>query len=227
MRNHKHLLGAVALSAFALTSCGGGGGNTSPGAPAAEGAYSQEAGQYETTIRITEVSLEGFPEDMKRGIDQAKANPITQSQCMPVSISMDSMSMRNLRVTLPENMGSCNVADLSTSGGTMTGSLSCEIRNLPQGDPSAPRAINASLNFTGTYQPNTWNATMTGEATEPGNEARRGSIKVEMSSRRTGDCVQPSYSPPPSSYSPPPAYMPPPATTNTMDMPMSNSAYDK
>jgi hypothetical protein len=208
MANRMHLLCAVALGAVALSSCNGGSGNTAATAAPAAGAYSQQPGNYETTIRITEASLQGFPPEMQQQIDQARQQPMTQTQCIPFGFSMDSMSLRNLRFTLPQNIGGCNVAEVKLEGGSMSGSLSCEIRNLPQGRPDAPRAINASMTYSGTYSADTYNMTIQGEATEPGNDSRRGNVKVEIASRRVGDCPaggsvmappRPTYAPTPPS----------------------------
>jgi len=209
------LMTAAALGAFALTSCSGGGsGNTSATAAPAAGAYSMTPGNYETTIRITELSLQGVPAEMQQNLERMRQQPITQTQCLPIGISMDSMNLRNLRFTFPNDMGGCNIAEMRTEGGTMSGSMSCEVRNLPQGAPDAPRAMNGSLTFNGTYSPNTYNATMEGQATEPGNDSRRGNIKVEMSSRRTGDCpAQPAFSP---TTTPPPTMMPVPSGNETV-----------
>jgi hypothetical protein len=199
MANRIHLLGAVLVGAAALASCNsGGGGETAAMGAAASGAYKQSPGQYETKIEITNASLEGFPEEARQQLDQMRQQPIVQSQCMPLGFSLDSMDLRNMRFTFPENMGGCNLAELSQNGGNAKMVLNCEIRNLPQRDPSMPQAVNVSANFEGTYRENEWSMTGRGDLTVPNDNARKGNIEVRMSSRRTGECqAAPSYSPPP------------------------------
>jgi hypothetical protein len=207
MANRVHLLCTAVLGAAALASCGGGGssGDAAASGAAASGAYKQSPGQYETRIEITNASLEGFPEEARRELDRVRQQPIVQSQCMPLGFSLDSMDLRNMRFTFPDNMGACNLAELSQNGGNAKMVLNCEIRNLPQRDPSMPQAVNVSANFEGTYRENEWNMTGRGDLTVPNDNARKGNIEVRMSSRRTGECqATPSYSPPPPTMTPAP-----------------------
>jgi hypothetical protein len=210
MANRFHLLGAAALGASVLASCGtgsgGGSGDASATGAAASGAYKQTPGQYETRIEVTNASLEGFPAEAQQQLNQLRQQPMVQTQCVPIGFSLDSMDLRNMRFSFPNNMGGCNLAELSQTGGNAKMVLNCEIRNLPQRDASMPQAVNIAANFEGTYSENTWNMTGRGDLTVPNDNARKGNIEVRMSSRRLGDCpAQPAYTPPPPTPMPMPS----------------------
>jgi hypothetical protein len=196
-------LGTAVIAGLALVSCnkaGGGGEAQAFNEAPSSTAYSITPGQYETTIRITNATAQGFPPEMQRNIEQAKQHPQVQRSCIPIGFSLDSFSMKNLRIAFPNNMGGCNLGDLTQEGGNIHGALSCEVHNLPQNRPDSPRNLAISGTMTGTYSANTWNGTAHGEVSEPGGN-RSGTIDVEIGSRRVGDCPA---TPPPMTYAPPP-----------------------
>lgn len=215
-------LGTALLATGALWGCskGGGGGAAQSfnEAPAAT-AYTITPGQYETTVKMTNATVEGFPPEMQQRLQQMQNNPQTQRGCIPIGFSLKSASLRNLRFTLPNNMGGCNIGEVSQEGGTMRGNLSCDIRNLPQGNPNAPRAVSMSANWNGTYSPDSTSTfTMHAEANEPGG-THRGNVDIEISTRRVGDCPAGAN---PFGPTPPRPTMPPP-TMEDMNTMTSNS----
>lgn len=215
-------LGTALVAAGALTSCSKGGGaaaafNEAPSSTA----YVLTPGEYETTVRLTNGTVTGFPPEVQQNLDRAKQNPQTQRGCVPVGFSLDSASLKNLRITLPNDMGGCNIGETTLEGGSYRAALSCDIRNLPQGRGDSPRALTIAANMNGTYSGDTSSGTGHAEVTEPGG-SRSGTVDIEISTRRVGDCQAPrpytpsTYPPAPPTYSPtPPSYGGNSTTTTT------------
>ncbi|MBN8807364.1 MAG: DUF3617 family protein [Sphingomonas sp.] len=186
-RNIALRLGAVLLVTTALLSCSKSGGparsfNEQPAATD----FSITPGEYETTFRVTQASLQGFPKEMQDDLARTKAKPYTQRGCMPIGISLESASIKNLRYAIPK-FGGCNIGDISQDGSSLHGALNCEIANLPQGRPDSPRALSINADWSGGYSANAWTTKFHADFKEPGG-SRRGSADVEMTVRRVGDC---------------------------------------
>jgi hypothetical protein len=184
-RSHVSL-GAALAAVVALGGCGKGGGAN----------VAMEPGEWETTVQVTNVSLENLPPEMRNQMGSMPTNqPQTTRGCMIATA--DVVRIENLRFTIPEpsmHGAGCTLAELVMEGGQLRGRLSCN--GLP-GPPSGGTAqtMNLSGELNGTYTPNSAQATAHGEV-HFGD--RSGSGDMRITSRRIGAC------PPPQVYTPPP-----------------------
>jgi len=196
MINRKILLGGVGVAALiGLGACnnnGGSGSNTAANFSDAvpTNAFSLQPGQYETTVRVSNVSLQGFTPQQQSMATQVQNQPQVHSTCIPVGISAEMIRYQNVRFTIPAQAGSggCNLGDITLEGGNLHGAMNCQISNLRAA--GAPSAVTINAHFSGTYQANTMNMTGHGDFNLAGqNKSGGGDISISM--RRTGDCTAP------------------------------------
>lgn len=202
MTRPAYLKGGAALAAIlALGACN----KSGPG-------VAMEQGEWETTVQITNASLDNLPPEIRQQMGQVPLNqPQTTRGCM--AVTADVVRIQNLRFTVPEPSArgaGCEVAELSMEGGRLTGRMSCT--GIPFGPMSmgGGQTMNVSGEMNGTYTPNSAEATGRGEL-RIGD--RSGSVEVRFTSRRLGACPAPRpYTPPP----PPPPMMLPESDMNAM-----------
>lgn len=219
MTKVKNLLSGAALAALGLLGgCGGGGGN----------AVVMEPGEWEMTARVTNVSMENMPPEMREQGNRMQNQSNTARNCL--TVSADVIRIQNLRFTVPMPMAGpgpvpgCRMPELSMEGGRIRMQMSCD--GIPAGGgmmgPGA-QTMSMSGEMNGTYTANSVEVTGRGEV-RMGD--RRGSAEMRITGRRIGACPAPRpYMPPPM---PMPQQMPQPMpdmnAMDTMPPAMNNSA---
>lgn len=162
----KLALIAPALALVAVACSGGAGGG-------AAGGGSMKAGQWEITMKMTDVEVPGAPpavaEQMKA---QMAGQTQTQSQCLT---DAELANMGNRMGNAGAQGGNCNFTKTTFGGGTIDIAGTCQ---SPTG--------NATIAMTGTTAAETFEAATTFEAAAgPQTVKASGTI----SGRRTGDCA--------------------------------------
>jgi hypothetical protein len=190
MTRYKQLLSGAALVALGmLGGCGGGGGNV----------VVMEPGEWEMTARVTNVSMENMPPEVRAQAGQMQNQSNTARNCL--TVSADVIRIQNLRFTVPLPMAGpgpvpgCRMPELSMEGGRIRVQMSCE--GLPAGGMmgGGGQTMSMSGEMNGTYTANSVDVTGRGEVRQ-GNQ--RGSAEMRITGRRIGAC------PPPRPYMPPP-----------------------
>jgi coenzyme F420-reducing hydrogenase gamma subunit len=153
------LLSGIAV--MALAGCGSGG-------------TKLKAGQYEMTMKMTDVQVPGAPpaaiEQMKAAM--AAQSEQTQQQCVTEE---DIANMGNKMGSAGAQGGDCNFTKTTFNGGAIDIAGTCK---APTGD--------IAIAMNGTHAADSFNATMTVDATANGQQVKASGT---MSGRRTGDCT--------------------------------------
>jgi hypothetical protein len=178
------------MAIAALAACNRGGGDESADGEKAAGAFSVEQGEWETTLEITDVSLEGFPERMRDRVREMEREDQTQTACVPVDFSVDSLQLKNMRFSM-RRQGSCNIAEISAQNGALRARLNCT---------GLPDDMSISSEVDGEYDEESYSMNFRAEVDIEGQD-RRGTIEGKVRGRRIGDCEggmeRRSSSPPP------------------------------
>lgn len=141
-----------------------------------------QPGQWETTVRMTEIELPGVPEPVAAQMRQAMANQAqTQSRCItPEEAANPTRGM----VNPSGDAQGCTFTDQTFAGGRIQVAGNC---------PAPGNQGSVTTTMTGSYTPTTMEAQVTAEV-RPGASAPPGGPQVvrmrgNMTSRRTGDCA--------------------------------------
>lgn len=145
-----------------------------------------QAGEWETTVQLTNVDLDNLPPDMRGRMGPVPLNRSQTSRgCL--SVTADVFRIENLHIIVPE-LGSgspeCSFPEVVMESGSLRGRLSCS--NIP-----APPAAGGAGTFTvsgeldGSYTPTSLQATARAEVRFGQNN---GSASIRITSRRVGTC---------------------------------------
>jgi hypothetical protein len=154
-------LALLAPVVIAVAACSGGGNTT------------LKAGQYETTVKMTDVQMPGADPAL---VEQMKAAMTAQAEqkeqkCMTEA---DIANMGNKMGNAGAKGGDCNFSKTTFAGGTIDVAGTCK---SPTGD--------VSIAMNGTHTADSFNATMTVDADAGGQKVK---ATGTMTGRRTGDC---------------------------------------
>jgi hypothetical protein len=170
--------GTALMVLAALGACrGGASSDASADGEAAEGAFTVEQGEWEMTTEITEVSMEGFPERMRDQVRELEREAQTQRTCVPVTFSVDSLRLLNMRFSIPRN-GNCNIAEITAENGQLRSRISCS---------GLPEDMSLSSEVDGEYDEDSYSMTFRADVDIEGQD-RKGSIEGRVRGRRVGDC---------------------------------------
>lgn len=178
MIKRSHVSFGAALAVIAtLGACNKGGANVA-----------MEPGEWETTVQVTNVSMDNLPPEMRNEMGSMPINqPQTTRGCMVATA--DVIRIENLRFTIPDPSmrgAGCTLAELVMEGGQLRGRLSCN--GLPGPPSGGAQTMNLSGEMNGTYTSNSAQATAHGEV-HFGD--RSGSGNMRITSRRIGACPPP------------------------------------
>ena len=202
MRKQTLCLSTALAAALLPGGCGRGGGGGANGA--------MERGEWETTVRISNVRIDNLPDWIRRDLQRMPADRTqTARGCWPMTA--DRVRIENLRFTPPEldRPGpECEVPELVMEGGRLSARLRCT--GLP-GPPEGEATMTVTGELDGSYTAASLQATASGEVSFG---AHSGSADLRITSRRLGPGrPRPRYGPPP--------YGPDPDAATNMAAPMA------
>lgn len=135
---------------------------------------SLEPGEWENTMEITDVAIEGLPEGAPAGIaDQMKGTKNTTKSC----ITKEQAENPGAEFFAAQDQNNCEVKKFDMSGGAIESEMACS------GMGGAPG--NMEMAMTGQYGPSSYDMTMTmkGDA-----GPMKMDITAKTSGKRIGDC---------------------------------------
>ena len=140
-------------------------------------AVSLQPGQWETTVRFSDIQAPGAPEAMLVPMRAAMSQPQVNSQCMtPAQAANPAASLAN-----PGGGGACQYSESTFAGGRI------KVRGTCQG--AGPGAV--SMSMEGSYTATTMQAQVSSEMQMPQGQPGPRSIRMSgtLSGRRTGECT--------------------------------------
>ena len=173
--NHRLLLGIAFLG---VAACGGSDRNQTANEVAGEMANVRlDHGEWEVETEIVSASGNGMPAEM---LNAMRGQKQTQKTC----ITREQAENPNASFLAGQQEENCTYRDFAMRGGRITGSVACR---PPQGEGQGE----VSMTLAGTYQPRTYDITMTMNMNMqmPGQSARQTmAVETRARGRRIGDC---------------------------------------
>ena len=216
IRGMQTLSGAGLAAAAMLGGCSGGGGGG--GAVVA-----METGEWEWTMRVTNVRMDNMPPEMRGEMGRMRNNESrTERSCMSATANV--VRIQNLRFTVPmpgRPGAGCRIAELSMESGRLRGEMSCD--GVPMGPFGGAQTMSMSGEMNGTYTARSLDLTARGEVRIG---AQNGSAEMRIAGRRIGACPAPRPIMPPPSMVPqsPPVMVPQPMPEDDAPPPAVNMA---
>jgi len=173
--------GAALAAIIMLGGCGGGGARVA-----------MEPGEWEMTMRVTNVRMDNLPPEMREETRGMRTNETrTSRNCM--TVTADVVRIENLRFAVPgpgpgRSTIGCRIEELAMEGGRISGRMSCDGVPVRTG-----RTMSMSGELDGSYTARSMDVRARGEVRTG---AYGGSAEMRITGRRLGACPAPrSYGP--------------------------------
>lgn len=132
-----------------------------------------EPGEWENTVEIVEVNIEGLPEGAPAGMmDSMKGQTTTSKSC----ITEEQAKNPGAQFFAAQEETACEVKKFDMSGGAISSEMAC--KNM-----GAPGEMNMAMD--GQYGPSNYDMTMTMSGDASGMKMN---MKAKSSGKRVGDC---------------------------------------
>ena len=175
----------VAALALALSACSGGdkagdsGKTLSPEDAAAKVADVQiklQPGEYESTMKVLEFTMDGVPAAQLAQMKGAMAGPMEKPQRYCFTPEQAAAGPKQLVSQMQK--GDCKMSDFKSSANSVSGTMTCTF----QGRGSS------TTHFGGTYHSDGSTMTMESDQQIPGMAGKGMHMKMQVATRRVGEC---------------------------------------